>query len=368
MEGDRVKAIQDWPEPTKLREVQEFLGFANFYRRFIRNYSRIAKGLTDLLKKSPGPFRITDMAKESFQNIQTAFCSSPVLRQFDDTKQIFVEPDASVYAIGAILSQEDENGRKHPVAYYSKKLTPEESRYRTPDQELLAVVYSMKHWRHFLEGARHQVIVLSDHNNLRWFNTTTKLSRRQVGLWLKLSKFDYVIRHRSGITNPADKLSRRADYMTEEPLLETPFLNLASIEPSTLNVPLLNLSATVVPETIRTRYAEAIAEDRDALGIISIDPLPDGWSTSDGIVYFNEKIYVPPALRVTVLEICHDNPLAGHFGQKRTIELVQRQFAWPGLSTFVKEYVKECYSCRRNKHSTHKAYGLLHPHPHPEAP
>jgi len=77
---------------------------------------------------------------------------------------------------------------------------------------------------------------------------------------------------------------------------------------------------------------------------------------------------VLPALRVTVLEICHDNPLAGHFGQKRTIELVQRQFAWPGLSTFVKEYVKGCHSCRRNKHSTHKAYGLLHPHPHPEAP
>ena len=122
------------------------------------------------------------MAKESFQNIQTAFCLSPVLRQFDDTKQIFVEPDASVYAIEAILSQEDENGRKHPVAYYSKKLTPEESRYGTPDQKLLAVVYSMEHWRHFLEGARHQVIVLSDHNNLRWFNTTTKLSRRQVGL------------------------------------------------------------------------------------------------------------------------------------------------------------------------------------------
>ena len=85
------------------------------------------------------------MAKESFQNIQTAFCSSPVLQQFDDTKQIFVELDASVYAIGAILSQEDENRRRHPVAYYSKKLTLEESRYGTPDQELLAVIYSIEH-------------------------------------------------------------------------------------------------------------------------------------------------------------------------------------------------------------------------------
>jgi RNase H-like domain found in reverse transcriptase/Reverse transcriptase (RNA-dependent DNA polymerase) len=141
MEPERVEAVRNWPKPSKLREVQEFLGFANFYRRFIQNYSRIAKGLTDLLRKTPGPFYITDEATKSFNNLKAAFCKYPVLRQFDSSKPIFVEPDASVYAVGAVLSQIDEYGRRHPVAYYSKKLTPEESRYGTSDQELLAVVY-----------------------------------------------------------------------------------------------------------------------------------------------------------------------------------------------------------------------------------
>jgi Integrase zinc binding domain/RNase H-like domain found in reverse transcriptase len=211
----------------------------------------------------------------------------------------------------------------------------------------------MEHWRHFLEGARHQVTVLSDHNNLRWFNTTTKLSRRQVGLWLKLSKFDYVIKHRPGSSNPADMLSRRSDYRHEEPLPEIPFLN---------------LSAITVPETIRSRYEDSLANDEYAQEIMSAEELPEGWSLEEGILCFDEKAYVPAELRLRVMEICHDNPLAGHFGQKRTLDLVQRQYHWPGLSTFVKQYVTGCHSCRRNKSSTHKAYGLLAPHPLPEAP
>lgn len=86
------------------------------------------------------------------------------------------------------------------------------------------------------------------------------------------------------------------------------------------------------------------------------------------ILFFNDKIYCLSTLRREVLERHHDNPLAGHFGEKRTIDLVQRQYYWPGLSTFVKSYVRGCHVCRRNKSSTHKIYGLLEPHPQPEGP
>lgn len=88
---------------------------------------------------------MTETGKKSFTDIQEAFCEYPVLQQFNPEKPTFVEPDASVYAMGAILSQADEQGRRHPVAYYSRKFTPEESRYGTPDQELLAMVYAMEH-------------------------------------------------------------------------------------------------------------------------------------------------------------------------------------------------------------------------------
>ena len=172
-----------------------------------------------------------------------------------------------------------------------------------------------------------------------------------MGLWLKLSKFDYTIKHRPGAHNPADQLSRRADHRTEEPLPVTPFLN---------------LSATTVPEAVRTRYQEALDHDDDLTDFLSTGS--DRWTEEEGIYFFNERIYVPSDLRLQVLEQCHDSPLAGHFGQKRTLELIQRDYYWPGLSTATKDYVKGCHSCRRNKPSTRKAYGLLAPHPLPEAP
>jgi hypothetical protein len=367
MDPERVKAIQEWPRPEKLRNVQEFLGFANFYRRFIYKYSHIAKGLTDLLKKSPIPFTWTEEAEKAFQALKAAFGAYPVLRQFDPTKQIFVEPDASIHAIGAILSQLGEDGRRHPIAYYSRKFTPEESRYGTPDQELLAVVFAMEHWRHFLEGAQHQVIVLSDHNNLRWFNSTTKLSRRQTGLWLKLSKFDYVIHHRPGDKNPADALSRRFDHAREDPEDQgaVPFLNLAAVTVSAS--PILNLALTTAPEAIRTRYEEALEEDDYGQEIQKDLPeLPEDWQLINGTLYFQEKIYVPKTLRTRILTMCHDTPLAGHYGQARTAALTKRDYYWPQMSGEIKAYVQGCHSCARNKHSTHGAHGLLAPHPVPE--
>ena len=367
MDPERVKAVQDWPTPGKLKNVQEFLGFANFYRRFIRGYSAMAKGLTDLLKKSKDPFRLTEAGKQSFQKLKDAFTAYPVLRQFDPSKPIFVETDASVFAIGAILSQLGEDGRRHPVAYYSKKLTPEETRYGTPDQELLAIVYSMEHWRYFLEGAQHQVTVLSDHNNLRWFNSTANLSRRQVGLWMKLSKFDYVINHRPGAKNPADGLSRRADYAVKDEADQgpTPFLNLAATSRLQPLNPSVYLCYTM-PEVIRRGYQEALKDDAYAQDLLGGEELPDEWKLNGEILSMDDRLYVPPSLRLKVLDMCHDAPLAGHYGQQRTQKLVERNYFWPGLATYVKDYVQGCYSCRRNKPSTYKAYGLLEPYPAPE--
>lgn len=202
------------------------------------------------------------------------------------------------------------------------------------------------------------------------------MSRRQWGLWFKLCKYNYTVKHVPGKSHPADKLSRRSDYSTEEPLEEKPYLNLSSTDLNDLTAPLLNLSTTTIPETLRTRYQAALRQDEDLKDITGMDePLithidlwPEGWTQEDEIYLFNEKIYVPTSLRSRVLELCHDVPLAGHFGQRRTVELVQRDYYWPGMTRYVKEYVRGCHSCRRNKSSIHKTYGLLAPHPHPEAP
>lgn len=217
MDMTRVASIQEWPQPKNLKEVQSFLGFANFYRRFIPGYAKVAVGLTDLTKstvkgKQVGAFIWTERAGESFRLLKAAFVSAPLLRHFDPARPIKVETDASVFALGAILLQPGDDGRFHPVAFCSRKMEDAETRYETYDQELLGIVYAFKQWRHFLEGASHPIEVLTDHNNLTRLKSVAKLVPRQARWMSYLSSFDFTISHQAGKRNPADAPSRRSDY------------------------------------------------------------------------------------------------------------------------------------------------------------
>ena len=244
MEDERIEAVKNWPEPTSVRDIQVFIGFANFYRRFIRGFSRIAAPLTSLLKttgsseeSAPKAFRadddevvgggggrangtvvnlfkneksrksmrvpnieatrepnfLTPDAKKAFNHLRLAFIKAPILRHFDLESHIRIETDASGYAIGGVLSQlnldsdalpNDSNksdfGQWYLIAYFSRKMIPAETRYETHDAKLLAIVKAFKTWRHYLEGCKYEVLVLTDYNNLCWFMDTKSLSSRQV--------------------------------------------------------------------------------------------------------------------------------------------------------------------------------------------
>jgi hypothetical protein len=217
MEPDRVATIMDWPTPESFNEVQVFLGFANFYRRFIEGYSRVTRHLTDLLKGSvkgrkTGPFRWTERAEKAFQELKTRFTTAPILRHFIFGAKLRMECDASDYAASAILSQLCSDGQWHPIAFWSRKLDETEIRYETHDKELLAIVAAFKHWRHYLEGSTHPIKVRTDHLNLRPFMTTKELTRRQARWAETLAAYDFVIEHCPGRSNPADAPSRRPDY------------------------------------------------------------------------------------------------------------------------------------------------------------
>lgn len=220
MDPRRVATIAEWKAPASYHEVQVFLGFANFYRRFIKHYSKIAYGLTSMLKgsqngKKSGSFELTEAAAKAFYALREAFTSAPILVHFDPEAPRRVETDASVFAIAAIFSQLVEvNGAKdwHPVAYWSRKMIDAEQRYETHDQELLAIVAAFAQWRHYLEGAPQPVQVLCDHNNLRGWRNVQQLTRRQARWAVKMEAFDWVIEHRPGKSNPADAPSRRPDY------------------------------------------------------------------------------------------------------------------------------------------------------------
>ena len=261
MEQDRVTTIDDWPEPRSVREILMFVGFANFYRRFIKGYSRITLPLSELTRQekkkegetipqtkrqySPSPknkreakyergvfldteFQLPPKAREAFEHLKAAFTKAPLLRHFNPELRIRVETDASGFAISGIISHlQEDDGQWHPIAFWSRKMTDIETRYEAHDGELLAIVEVFKHWRHYLEGSRYPVVVKSDHANLRAFMDPKmkRLNGRQARWAEMLAAFDFIIEHRPGTSNPADAPSRRPDYEpTEGEVLEDTLL------------------------------------------------------------------------------------------------------------------------------------------------
>ena len=168
MDLEKNKSIQEWPVPTLVKEVQSFLGFANFYRKFINNYSRLATPLTTLTKKSV-KFTWSHEAEAAFRSLQKAFTSAPVLKHYQPHLPLTMEVDASDFALGCILSQPSPPGDLHSICFYSKKNTPAELNYPIYDKELMVVVELFRQWRVFMEGAAHPVRVFTNHKNVEYF-------------------------------------------------------------------------------------------------------------------------------------------------------------------------------------------------------
>ena len=156
-----------------------FLGFCNFYQWFIKDFAQIADPLTQLIKKDR-PFIWSDACQQAFQHLKTQITSAPALRHFDSQKASFLETDSSDYVTGGVLSQEDNEGVLHPVAFYSHKMLPAECNYEIYDKELLAIIKAFENWRPELEGSAIPVKILTDHQGLEYFQIKRTLTHRQA--------------------------------------------------------------------------------------------------------------------------------------------------------------------------------------------
>src|ERR1700720_1396451 len=217
MDPSKIQTILRWPTPTRIRDLQSFLGFANFYRRFIDNYSGIVIPLTRLLRKDT-PWKWSPRCQEIFSMLKQAFTEAPVLRHYDPDHPITLECDTSDYAIAAILSQTDPTTNElRPIAFYARTMIAAKLNYDIYDKELLAIHEAFKQWRAYLEGARYEIQVFSNHNNLQYFTTTKQLSRRQARWAEFLSSFDYVIHYRAGrLGVKPDALMRQPDVYLKQ--------------------------------------------------------------------------------------------------------------------------------------------------------
>ena len=210
---DKVTSVRDWPTPKNVHDVRSFLGLAGFYRRFVKDYSKIAFPITELTK-STAPFDWGAAQRTAFQALKSALCSAPVLLIPDPTKPYTLNCDACQYAIGATLQQDHGNGLQ-PVAYMSRKLKAAELNWDTREKEFFALVEACTHWRHYLHN-EFPFKLLSDHDSLKYHKTMPQLSGR-LARWIeRMAEFDYTIEHIAGVKNiVADALSRRCDLKDE---------------------------------------------------------------------------------------------------------------------------------------------------------
>ena len=382
MDPSKVQIIQDWPKPWKVKVIQSFLGFANFYHHFISNYSDIVIPLTRLTRKGT-PWNFSDTARKSIEVLKTAFTTAPILTHWILDKQLIVETDASDYALGAILSLQLDSGKIHPVAFLSRTFTPPEHNYDTHDKELLAIFEAFRVWRHYLEGSGILIDILMDHKNLEYFSTTKVLTRWQARWSEYLSQFNLIIHFRPGkLGTKPDALTRRWDVYPKGGNSDYASVNPSNLWPMFTQEQIsVSFRATQLLEPVL--WASVIM-DQEQLNSVVLSALPDNpifiahqkepkpcWSvTPDGFLWQDNLIYIPDSndLRLRVLWYKHDHILSGHPGQNKTIELIRRDYTWPSLWEFVKKYVKSCTTCMRAKPQRHKPYGLLKQLPIPERP
>jgi len=206
----KVEAIATWPEPQSKQDIQSFLGFCNFYHRFIKGYAAIAYPLHSLTGNSP--FKWSDNHDSSFTTLRNAIMTSPILMIPTDDDPFRLETDASEYAVGAVLSQKV-NSVWRPVAFLSKALSQTQRNYAIYDCELLAIMIALQEFRKYLISAKHPFEILTDHANLQYFKQPQKLNHHQARWLTKLQEFHFTLHHVSGVSNScADILSRKPGF------------------------------------------------------------------------------------------------------------------------------------------------------------
>lgn len=361
MDPQKIKSITEWPTPKNVKDIQSFLGFGNFYRRFIKGYSEITAPLTRLTRKDI-PFKWEMEQEKSFQELRKRFTTAPILTTFDPEKTITVETDASDYAVGACLSQPDQDKKLHPVAFYSRTMSPAELNYDIHDKELLAIITAFQQWRVYLEGPKHQVTVLTDHKNLTYFTSTKVLNRRQVRWAEELAKFNYRIAYQKGSeNNRADALSRRSDYIeNKKPVSHAIFstndrgdiIHNAQVLAATIQIYETHWKGDILQGYQKDSFAQQLNKTHSK----------DFTKDDDGLWIINGRVYVPTSLNERIIREIHD---IDHQGIGKTMERIMRHYYIPRLRNLTETHVRKCDTCQKTKHDRHQPYGELQPLPAP---
>ena len=353
----KIEKVASWPIPVSTKEVQQFLGLAGYYRRFIKDCAKIARPLHKLTEQ----FKWTNDCLASFDMLKQKLTTAPVLTYPDYSKPFILDTDASDTGIGAVLSQVDNEGNERVVAYASRLLSKPERQYCVTKRELLAVVAFTRHFRPFLSGR--PFVLRMDHGSLTWLKNF-KEPEGQMARWLeRLQEFDFTIEHRQGRKHTnADSLSRlpcrqcgRGSHTNLVPVAAT-FLS-----GETDDIKQLQLTDQTVGPVLKLMIKQVKPCDsviksmsRDTQRLYQI------W---DQLIIYDEKLYrqfqpprddsvtptlqlvVPECKREEVMNEMHAAALGGHLGEEKTLARIRERFYCPGYHKDVCEWCKLCPDC-----------------------
>lgn len=370
----KVAVIKDWKPPTNLKAVQSFLGFCNFYRRFIRDYGIIAKPLNRLTHKGK-EFVFTEECLGAFEELQQRLINAPLLSHYDPDRQSRIETDASDGVVAAVFSQLGDDTQWHPIAYFSKTMASAELNYEIHDKEMLAIVRSFGQWRAELQCSPHKIEVFTDHKALEYFMSTKALNARQARWAELLAQYDFIIKYRSGQSNTAaDALSRREQDVkrqdqTKAQLRQRALLSEGKYEDKLFHINLNFMETFETTEKILrfNREDPSLEPERELARRIPTSR----FQLQDGLLIYDENRLVVPDvhnIRTCLVKEAHAQPSTAHPGPKKTLHLLSNRYYWKGMKGFIERFIANCHPCRRSHINHDKTPGFLHSLPIPNHP
>lgn len=357
---ERKRIVREWPRPSNLTELRGFIGLLQFFRRFIKDFSHIAAPLTNLTRKGSGIHRWDDECTLAFKSLKDLLCTSPIMQPPNWDLPFRCHIDASELAVGGTLTQLDEQGHDHAVAYFSKRLSTAEENYSANDRELLGLVYFLKRFRCYLEGSEFEVV--TDNQVLKHFFSKQDLSRREAR-WLEfLSHFGIteLTLERGKVHILGDTLSR-APHAPQLDDLEVNNIHTFSFGMSAQYSTHIENDPTFGP--VWKALNGTFPDDKIQRG--RINRLLPSFKLDQGKLIYDNKICIPRCQVKEILSMAHDSRSSGHFAYNKTLSRLSRVH-WRNKTRDVQAYCAGCVTCQQFKDNRVKPLGEPQPIPLPE--
>ena len=326
---DKIQAVIDYPEPTTFKQLRRFDGLVNFYRRFIPQCAQLMQPLTDLLRGKAKTLVFTQEARDAFNALKKAISTIATLNHLDPAAELSLVTDASDHAVGAVLQQKVQQ-EWQPIAFFSKKLQPAETRYSTFGRELLAIYLGIRHFRHLLEGR--DFTVFTDHRPITHAlkSTTDRHSPRESRHLDYITQYTSDVRHISGVDNPvADALSR--------------IHHLGNQYPDAIDLQDIASAQVSDPDIERLRKQSSLHIEQLTIPSTDVQLFCD-------VSLGHPRPIVPLTLRKKVFETLHN---LSHPGIKASVKLLTDRYVWHNIKKDVRQWTRNCESCQRSKIHRH---------------